>query len=158
MALDDIRLATDVEVLKKGVEHASYVSDKLDLAIEKLSDVASSLDRMIAVHENRLETHEQVDRELFSLIEERRKETKEQNDTLHKRIGSMRDDFDRELTENLKKLSAEIQEMKRDSDLHHAEMSSRMDRIDKWRFFVMGSAAIGGWIIAQYDVLAKIFN
>jgi|TARA_R110000803_G_scaffold36912_5_gene79442 chromosome segregation ATPase len=154
----EVKLATDVEVLKKGVEHASYVATKLDVAIEKLSEVASSLDRMIAVHENRLEHHEQVDRELFSLIEERRKETKEQYETLHKRIGSMRDDFDHELSDSLKALSAEIKELKSHNAEHHNEISRRISGLEKWRYFVMGMAAIGGFIVARYEIMAKMFS
>ena len=43
--------STDLELLKKDVNTLSGFMVKLDTAIDKLTDVANSLDRVIAVHE-----------------------------------------------------------------------------------------------------------
>ena len=49
----DIR--TDVELLKKDVHSISRLVDKLDVAIDKLTDVTNCLNRMIAVQEENLD-------------------------------------------------------------------------------------------------------
>lgn len=58
-------IATDVEILKRDVDSISGLMTKLDVAIEKLTGVANSLDRVIAVHDQRLSDHDDIDKELF---------------------------------------------------------------------------------------------
>jgi DNA repair ATPase RecN len=150
-------IKTDVELLKRDFEQLSSITSKLDLAIDKLGQVATSLDRMIAVHENRLEYHDQIDKELFTLIEDRRKESKSQYEILHQRMGKMRDEFDRDLTDAMKEIMAEIKDLKERDAKFHVEMSERLNRLEKWRWVVTGGAIAGGFILAKMDILSKLF-
>lgn len=142
-------LATDLELLKKDVNSMSGLMTKLDTAIEKLTDVANSLDRVIAVHENRLEYHDEIDKELFTLIEDRRKESKEQYEILHKRIGEMREDFEDNLESTIKEMMKEIKDMKEKDLEHHKEVSQRLTKLEMWKWYVIGMATIAGTIFSQ---------
>ena len=155
---DDQQIKTEVELLKRDFEQLSAITDKLDVAIDKLSSVAGSLDRMIAVHENRLEYHDQIDKELFTLIEDRRKEAKEQYETLHQRVGRMRDEFDSELADAMKQIMAEIKDLKERDMKHHMEMSERLSRLEKWRWMIMGGAVVLGFIAARMNFVENLFN
>ena len=155
---DEQHIKTEVELLKRDFEQLASITDKLDVAIDKLSSVASSLDRMIAVHENRLEYHDQIDKELFTLIEDRRKEAKEQYETLHKRMGSMRDEFDSELADAMKQIMVEIKDLKERDMKHHMEMSERLSRLEKWRWMIMGGAVVLGFIAARMNFVDNLFN
>jgi len=141
-------LATDLELLKKDVNSMSGLMTKLDTAIEKLTDVANSLDRVIAVHENRLEYHDEIDKELFTLIEDRRKEAKEQYEILHKRIGDMREDFEDNLESSIKEMMQEIKEMKLHDLEHHKEVSDRLTRLEMWKWYVIGMATVAGFLFS----------
>jgi len=141
-------LATDLELLKKDVTSMSGLMSKLDLAIEKLTDVANSLDRVIAVHENRLEYHDQIDKELFTLIEDRRKEAKEQYELLHKRMGSMRDDLEESIEDSIKEMLSDIKEMKEKDAEHHKEVSDRLTKLEMWKWYVIGMATLAGFIFS----------
>jgi len=155
---DEQQIKTEVELLKRDFEQLSAITDKLDVAIDKLSSVAGSLDRMIAVHENRLEYHDQIDKELFTLIEDRRKEAKEQYETLHQRVGRMRDEFDSELADAMKQIMAEIKDLKERDMKHHMEMSERLSRLEKWRWMIMGGAVVLGFIAARMNFVENLFN
>ena len=155
---DEQQIKTEVELLKRDFEQLSGITEKLDVAIDKLSSVASSLDRMIAVHENRLEYHDQIDKELFTLIEDRRKEAKEQYETLHQRVGRMRDEFDSELADAMKQIMAEIKDLKERDMKHHMEMSERLSRLEKWRWMIMGGAVVLGFIAARMNFVENLFN
>ena len=155
---DEQHIKTEVELLKRDFEQLASITDKLDVAIDKLSSVASSLDRMIAVHENRLEYHDQIDKELFTLIEDRRKEAKEQYETLHKRMGSMRDEFDSELADAMKQIMVEIKDLKDKDAKFHIEMSERLNRLEKWRWMIMGGAVVLGFIAARMNFVDNLFN
>jgi hypothetical protein len=54
---DEIR--TDVEILKRDMEMIAGLAGKFDLAIDKLSAVSVTVDKMLAVHETRLQNNEQ---------------------------------------------------------------------------------------------------
>ena len=61
-------IRTDVELLKKDVHSISRLVDKLDVAIDKLTDVTNCLNRMIAVQEEKIEKQEQDDNYLKEVI------------------------------------------------------------------------------------------
>jgi len=155
---DEQQIKTEVELLKRDFEQLSGITEKLDVAIDKLSSVASSLDRMIAVHENRLEYHDQIDKELFTLIEDRRKEAKEQYETLHQRVGRMRDEFDQELASAMKDIMAEIKDLKERDAAFHKDMNERLKNLEMWRWVVSGAALVIGFLISQSEILDKFFS
>ena len=69
-----IDIQTDVAILKRDIDRMSELFDKIDITIEKLSDVSISLNRMIAVQETRLVQQEDTTRRIFTIIEEHRKQ------------------------------------------------------------------------------------
>ena len=149
---------TEVELLKRDFAQLTAVAEKLDVAIDKLSSVATSLDRMIAVHENRLEYHDQIDKELFTLIEDRRKEAKEQFQSLHQRVSSMRDDFDDQINTNTQNLVNLLQDHNKSEQAHHDELNARLDKLEKWRWLVMGAAVAFGFLFSQMEIVDAFFN
>jgi predicted solute-binding protein len=142
-------LAIDLELLKKDVDSMSNLMGKLDTAIDKLTSVANSLDRVIAVHESRLEYHEEVDKELFSLIEDRRKEANLQYEVLHKRIGDMRQDLEDSLETSIKEMMQEIKDMKQKGDEHHKDVAERLTKLEMWKWYVIGMATLAGFIFSM---------
>ncbi len=55
---------------------------RLDVAIEKLSDVSSEIKQVLVVHETKLENQEELNRQYYDHI-----------DKLHLRIGALRDEL-----------------------------------------------------------------
>ena len=53
-------LETEVELLKKELHDQKRIHDRLDIAIEKLTDVSNSIHRMLAVHEEKLSKQEEA--------------------------------------------------------------------------------------------------
>ena len=149
-------LSTDVQILKRDVDSMSALMSKLDTAIDKLSSVANSLDKVIAVHESKLSNHEETDDKLFSLIEQRRKEATEKYEVLHKRIGTMSDEFENDLRGSMKEMVDSIKEMKEKDDEHHKEMAERLTKLEMWKWYVVGAATVAG-IIGSYvlEYMAK---
>lgn len=57
----DNSIKTEVELLKKDVHSIAKLVDKLDVAIDKLTEVTNCLNKMIAVQEQKIEQQEQDD-------------------------------------------------------------------------------------------------
>ena len=61
-----------VEVVNQKVEDLQPLVHKMEKAIEKLSELNTSVSRMLAVHEERLTKQEEIDVVLFSKIDQLR--------------------------------------------------------------------------------------
>jgi Glu-tRNA(Gln) amidotransferase subunit E-like FAD-binding protein len=95
--------------------------------------------------------YEQPDINLFELLESRRVEAQEQYETLHKRIGSLRDELYEEVALSHKEIMKEIKEMKEESKSHHEKMDSRLSELERWKWVVVGGACALGFFVAQMD-------
>lgn len=146
--MDTSTTNTDLELLKKDVDTLSGFTAKLDTAIDKLTDVANSLDRVIAVHEQKLQAHDRMDQELFTLIEERRRESKEQYELLHLRISDMKDDIEDDMKDVIKEINENIKEMKEFNTAHHDDVSERLTKLEMWKWYVLGMATFGGFLLS----------
>ena len=63
---------TEVELLKRDMELLGHLAEKFDTAIDRLADVSQSVDKMLAIHENRLQHQEN------------------QSEIIHQRISAMK--------------------------------------------------------------------
>ena len=56
---------TSIEVLKTEIQQTNMVHKRLDTAIEKLTNISSSIKSMLAVHEEKLSQSEKLDEITF---------------------------------------------------------------------------------------------
>ena len=136
-------LETGVELLKKELHNQKKIHDRLDVAIEKLTDVSNSIHRMLAVHEEKLTKQEEAIIDAEQKIEVRRAELSKQIDDLHSRITTN--------TKELMILEASqhekhSKEIKRLSD----NINNRVGVLEKWRWLIIGGAIIAGFILNKF--------
>ncbi|MEK9694610.1 MAG: hypothetical protein VW270_02540 [Candidatus Poseidoniales archaeon] len=122
-------LRTDVELLKRDMQLIAGLAEKFDVAIDKLSAVSVTVDKMLAVHETRLSNNEQ------------------QREIIHQRITDMK-----------KEITDEIKSMKEENRSQHSQTNERLEKLERWRWFVVGVATVIGFILAQMEPLAKLFS
>lgn len=70
-------LEKNVSSLQKDVSLFTEYFGRMDRTVEKISDLTSSMHRMIVLHEERISVQKKDDDELRALIELRRKETED---------------------------------------------------------------------------------
>ena len=81
---DTVKLA----LVEQKLEDLKPIIFKLDATIEKLSEVNTTVSRMLAVHEERLSKSEEIDSVLFAKIDELRdKMDRDHNDVLSRLQG-----------------------------------------------------------------------
>ena len=123
-------LKVQLEGLKKDVENVNNLNSRLDTAIEKLTDVSTSIKSMLAVHEEKIQRQEQIDEIIFEKLKERAGEI----DTVHRELS-------KEIQQVEKRLLIEIRQMKLD-------LGARVSIIEKYRWLIMGGALVIGWILS----------
>jgi len=81
---DSVKIA----LVEQKLEDMKPIIFKLDATIEKLSEVNTTVSRMLAVHEERLSKSEEIDSVLFTKIDELRdKMDRDHNDVLSRLQG-----------------------------------------------------------------------
>lgn len=86
----------------------AIIVERLDVAVEKLTEVSRSISQMLAVHENRIDTQEKVSDQLTDLIEQRRKEANEDIKELHSRITTTTRELSDKIADTEKKVLTEL--------------------------------------------------
>lgn len=137
----------DIGVLK-------VVVNKLDETLEKISESTVSVQKLLAVHDERIDglardnadTNQEV-RELYSKMEDRTKEILHKMDDMELRIEK------------------KITDSKDQNSRQHTSLSSKVDRLDtrlsdleKWKWYVLGMTGIVIFIITNIDKIHQITN
>jgi vacuolar-type H+-ATPase subunit I/STV1 len=82
---DEVKLA----VLEQKFTEFANIVNRIDDAIDKLSEVSSNLVKMLAVHEERIEQTVKTNDILFKLVEERKKENEKHYERTCERIEDL---------------------------------------------------------------------
>ncbi len=133
-------LETEVEILKKEISDIKQIHLRLDTAINKISDVSNSINRMLAVHEEKLSRQEEEQTELNKAIESRRNDFSEQIQLLHKRIS----DQSRETMDLMSKQHTEQTEK---INTLKSDVNDRVGVLEKWRCVLIGGSIVAGFIL-----------
>jgi len=130
-AEENTELKVQIEGLKKDVDYNINLNGRLDVAIEKLTDVSTSIKSMLAVHEEKIARQEQIDEIIFDKLKERAGEI----DTVHRELS-------KEIQHVEKRLLIEMKQIKLD-------IGARVGILEKYRWLIMGGAIVIGFIISR---------
>jgi len=104
---------------------------RLDIAIDKLTDVSADIKAVLAVHETKFENQDQLNQTYYDQIEK-----------LHTRIGDLRDDCDRQCEEVKGVITQKM-----------SGHSERITSLEKWRWIVVGAIILGGFLLSTTNVV-----
>tara|TARA_B100000530_G_C15619123_1_gene353606 strand:- start:159 stop:545 length:387 start_codon:yes stop_codon:yes gene_type:complete len=85
MEENEVKLA----VLEQKIEDLKPIVLRIDAAIEKLSEVNTTVSRMLAVHEERITKQEEVDTILFAKIDKLRDKMDSDHDSVLQRLRGL---------------------------------------------------------------------
>ena len=128
---DNTEIKVDIESLRKDIENMNTINGRIDTAIDKLTDVSTSIKSMLAVHEEKLSQSEKIDEVIFTKIRERADEIERVN---------------RELTDHInmteKRLLNEIKSLRND-------IGPRINVLEKWKWVILGGSIVVGWVLSR---------
>ena len=132
-------LNTEVQLLKKEVSDMKMIYSRLDKAIEKISDVSNSINRMLAVHEEKISQQEEVQIRTEQEINNDIKELHSRISTNNRELMALMNAKHKEQKDNMTKLEIELQ--------------GRVGVLEKWRWIIIGGSIVAGFIIQKMLVL-----
>ena len=152
MSMSDLeKLKTDIALLKKDAKTGELIHQRLEVAVDKLTEITISLKGMIAQQERKLTRAEQTDDDIFITLESRRKEWDNDLKELHSRITTN----NRELRESQYQLESKLLNEIR---AVRTQLSERVGVLEKWRWLIIGGSIIIGLMMSNPDnPLFKMF-
>ena len=133
-------LETEVELLKSKVSDMEKLHVRLDDAISKISEVSNCINRMLAVHEEKLANQEEAVFAAEELIEQRRTEFSNEIKELHSRITTNTKEIMSIATSQHKEHSEAIQKL-------HSDINKRVGVLEKWRHVLIGGSIVIGFVL-----------
>ena len=153
---DLTKLAENVSHLQQDMAQVGALVDRLDVTIEKLTEVSSTVSQLLAVQGNRLEFQEKVQERLQELVEKRRLETESYVKDLYSKIDSVEKELYNEIEASQDKVLKEIKEMRAESTSQHNELKGKVQRAEKWMWMMVGGGAVIGFILSRIPWAAII--
>ena len=137
-------LKTEIALLKKDAKTGELIHQRLEVAIEKLSDIGISCKQMLSQQQTRLERAEQTDDDIFITLESRRKEWDNDLKELHSRITTNSRDLREHQVQSENKMLDELRAMRN-------QLSERVGVLEKWRWIIIGGSIIVGLMMSNPD-------
>jgi len=144
-------LKTEIALLQKDAKTGELIHQRLEIAIEKLSDIGISCKQMLSQQQTRLERAEQTDDDIFITLESRRKEWDNDLKELHSRITTNSRELREHQVQSENKLLDEIRMVR-------TQLSERVGVLEKWRWLIIGGSIIIGLLISNPEsMLMQLF-
>jgi chromosome condensin MukBEF complex kleisin-like MukF subunit len=142
-------LETKVAVIEHDLKQIQVVFSRLDLAIEKIGDVSNCINKMLAVHDTKLEAQENVNEDIYESLEVHRQETKASNAELHSRITTTTRELEAKIQSTEDKMLAAIKDLKGSVDKEEEKNKNRIDKLEKTKYLMIGGGIVIGAIITK---------
>ena len=138
---DNTEIRVQLESLTKDIENINNIQGRLDTAIDKLTDVSTSIKSMLAVHEEKIQRQEQIDDIIFKKLKDRDSE-----------VDEVFRDLQREMDQVEKRLLNEIRSLRND-------LTGRVGVLEKYRWIILGGAIVIRWIVAgNFEAILEMMD
>jgi len=128
---DTTEIKVDIESLRKDIENVNTINGRIDTAIDRLTEVSTSIKSMLAVHEEKITRQEKIDEVIFDKLKDRQEE-----------ITDVYRELKRDVEMSEKRLLIEIKSLKND-------IGARVGVLEKYRWIIIGGAIVIGWILSK---------
>jgi chromosome segregation ATPase len=141
---DISEIKTQIALLEQDAKSAEQIHNKLEVAIEKLTEITISLKGMLVQQETKLAKAEETDNDIFVTMESRQLKWDNDLKELHSRITTN----SRELREH--QIQSESKMLYELRNLRH-QLDNRVAVLEKWRWIIVGGSIIIGLMVSNPD-------
>lgn len=139
-------IESEVEVLKTVVS-------KLDASIEKIAQVSGDIGKILAVHEQRLDSIEKVSDKRSEEIKELHSRITTQTREIVDKIDKMEQRLEDKMALGAAAAKTQHEEIQKEIQKDIAKVASRVDILEQWRWYILGAAGTVGFILGNLDLL-----
>ena len=136
------KIETKIALLEQDAKSAEQIHNKLEVAIEKLTEITISLKGMLVQQETKLAKAEETDNDIFVTLESRRLEWDNDLKDLHSRITTNSRELREHQVQSESKMLYELRNLRQ-------QLDNRVAILEKWRWIIVGGSIIVGLMISN---------
>ena len=135
-------IQTKIALLEKDAKAGERIHQRLETAIQKLTEVSIACKQILAQQDQKLLKAEQTDEDIFITLESRRKEWDIDLKELHSRITTNSRELREHQIQSENTMLNELRAMKH-------QLSARVGVLEKWRWIIIGGSIIIGLMMSN---------
>lgn len=143
---------TEIALLKKDMESMHGLFNRLDTAIEKMSEVSGSINQMLAVHEERLIQIETIGAQVRQEINTERDQVDNDIKELHSRITTQGRELQKDMKDDIEKVLESIKDLKEHVVKSNDRLETRISALEKWRWIIFGAIVVAAALIPDLGI------
>ena len=138
---------TRMAVIEEKFTVYEKMMDKLESAIQTISEINQNISRMLSVHEEKIDTNNKTDDIIFDKI----KRLEQKNSDEHQKVIDKLEKFEASITESINQ-----EKLQRDKELD--SISEKVNGIAKFRWLFAGGLAVAVFIVSNSHVMVDILT
>lgn len=162
---NNLEMAKDMAYVQAEVGQFGKVVDSLNESIKQIADANTNTAKILAVHENKLNTHNKSIGDLQNEASQRDKEYERKLGSVYERISDLKEENHKERDRNHKEVLDKLRDVEKSLS---TKIEDGMDEIDKvgdrvaalerWKWWVLGAVAALMFIITNSSKIMAIFS
>lgn len=135
--------------IESQVKVLESVVSKIDTSIEKITQVSNDIGKLLAVHDERINTIEKVNNRMDIEVRDLHSRITTTTREICDKIDAMEILLEAKLKEHSDNSIKQNKELLESNDLNMINLKNRIEVLERWRWFVLGAAACVGYLIAN---------
>ena len=140
----------------ESVQILNVLVSKLDNSIDKISDVIQDIGKIIAVHDQRIDSVEKAGDGRSNDIKEIHSRITTSNREICDKIDGLESKIESELKENAANSRLQHESIKTSISTEIKDIEGRVRALEQWRWYVLGAAATVGFLITKLPAWLKL--
>lgn len=142
-------LDTELAVVKNELSQMGQLFSKLEIALDKITDVSNNIGQLLAVHERRLEDGEQEFENMKKDMEQAEQKFDSEVKELHSRLTTNTRELESKMTKEVDKVLEAIKDLKEHMVEKHDSLEDRLNSLERWRWILLGALTVGGFLLGN---------
>ena len=142
-------LETELAIVKNEIGQIGHLFSKLEITLEKITNVSTNVSQILAVHERRLHETDLQFESVKNRMEIGDGRVKEDIKDLHSRITSTSREVEEKMSREIEKVLHAIQDLKTHMLEKDNKLEERIETLERWRWIMVGILIAAGAFLPE---------
>ncbi len=142
-------LETELAIVKNEIGQIGHLFSKLEITLEKITNVSTNVSQILAVHERRLHETDLQFESVKNRMEIGDGRVKDDIKDLHSRVTSTSREVEEKMTREIEKVLHAIQDLKTHMLEKDTKLEERIETLERWRWIMVGILIAAGAFLPE---------
>jgi predicted nucleic acid-binding Zn-ribbon protein len=142
-------LETELAIVKNEIGKIAHLFSKLEITLEKITNVSTNVSQILAVHERRLQENDLQFESVKNRMEISDGRVKDDIKDLHSRVTSTSREVEEKMSKEIDKVLHAIQDLKIHMLEKDNKLEERIETLERWRWIMVGILIAAGIFLPE---------